>query len=52
MLQNYGIVTPGNASLQVIFFRPVFPAVHLSPNGCYTTPFWEPLLDRPGSATN
>jgi len=39
MLQNYGIVAPGNTSLQVIFFHPALPAADFRPNRGYTRPF-------------
>ena len=35
MLQNYGIVKPGNSSVRLIFFRTAFFEFYFQPNGLY-----------------
>ena len=39
MMQNYGIVTPGNSSAMVIFFRTAFLNFYFRPNGLNDAPF-------------
>lgn len=39
MMQNYGIVTPGNSLTNVIFFRTAFLKLYFRPNGLNDAPF-------------
>jgi len=39
MTQNYGIVTPGNSSAMVFFFRTAFLKFYFRPNGLNDAPF-------------